>query len=199
MAKKRKSASAKGATSSSKKQSIQFLSSSSPSLLLSLPDPILRIILSFSFPKASRWDGHQKCSQWEWVGILSPTCQQIRHIVQDLAPKTFDSSDLYFWSGGRTVSQVTITGVDCENPWTRAKMWQDAVPGLLRSFQEQPWRGERLRELHIDNTCFDLNMNILDCMEVIPSQSLPPWLHFAQSSRRKVCFRTWSGWISVLR
>jgi hypothetical protein len=52
-------------------------------------------------------------------------------------------------------------------------MWQDAVPGLLRSFQAYPWRGERLRELHIDNTCFELNMDILDsfggCTEPIPS------------------------------
>lgn len=176
MAKKRKAeSSTDGRASSSKKQTVPFSSSSSssPSLLLSLPDAILRIILSFSFPKASRWDADENCSQWEWVGILSPTCKQIRHIVQELAPKTFDSSELYFWSGRGTVSQITITGVDCENPWTRTKMWQDTVPGLLRSFQEHPWKGERLRELHIDNTCFDLNMNILESYggftEPIPS------------------------------
>jgi hypothetical protein len=48
-------------------------------------------------------------------------------------------------------------------------MWKERIPGLLHYFQAYPWRGKRLWELHIDNTCFELNMDILDsfggCME----------------------------------
>jgi hypothetical protein len=172
MAKKRKGAYSKGA-SSSKRQWIPLCSSTSQSLLLSLPDPILRIILTFSFPKVSRWDGDEKCSHWEWVGILSPTCQQIRHLVQDLAPKTFHSSDLYFQSLGRTVSQVTITG------WVARTHGREQKCGKMR-FQACCVPFKRIRGEAKDYESFISTIHVLNSiwiswirLEVVRNRSRP--------------------------
>lgn len=117
--------------------------------LLSLPDEILKIVLSYAFPQVSRWD-ESEMPQWQWVGIISLTCRRIRDVTREIAPKVFDSSELYFENDEDTDDDDD--SVDANT----CRMWQKMVPGLLCSLQEFPWRGERLLELHIDKSCFEL-------------------------------------------